>query len=176
MVKTFAGTLSSFGKNTRGGNYVTGLYSVTSHEYFGRITGTLPNGRTKGEAFSSGISPENGMDRNGPTALLNSVNRLDVTRCANGINFNIKFPPRVLKEKNGTTALTGLLTTYFQRGGMQVQVNVLDPEVLIEARDNPGLYPHLMVRVSGYSAYFNDLSAAMKDEIIRRSCIELFGN
>lgn len=176
VVETFAGTLSSFGKNTRGGNYVTGLYSVTSHEYFGRITGTLPSGRTKGEAFASGISPGNGMDKNGPTALLNSVNRLDVTRFANGINFNIKFPPRTLKGKRGTSVLAGLLTTYFQRGGMQVQVNVLDPQVLIAARDNPGLYPHLLVRVSGYSAYFNDLSAAMKDEIIQRSCIELFGN
>ena len=66
-------------------------------------------------------------------------------------------------------AMGNLLKTYFRRGGMQVQINVLDPKVLLEARDNPGLYPNLLVRVSGYSAYFNDLTPAMEDEIIRRN-------
>ena len=109
------------------------------------------------------------MDRNGPTALLNSVNRLDFSRIANGVNFNLKFDPHTLRGDTGVMALGSLIKTYFRRGGMQVQVNVLDPAVLMAARDNPDLYPHLLVRVSGYSAYFNDLSPDMKAEIIQRS-------
>lgn len=168
-VTVFGETLSAFGNNTRGGPYTTGLYSVTAHNYFGRVTGALPHGRRKGQAFASGISPLNGMDRQGPTALLNSVNRLDFCRIANGVNFNLKFDPRTLRGDRGAAALGSLIKTYFRRGGMQVQVNVLDPAVLTAARDNPDLYPNLIVRVSGYSAYFNDLSPDMKEEIIQRS-------
>jgi formate C-acetyltransferase len=171
VAETFEKVLTSMGKNTRGGDYVMGLYSVTAHEYFGRITGALPHGRRKGESFASGISPENGKDLRGPTALLNSVNRLDTPRVGNGLNFNLKFDPHPLRGPEGTCALQALIRTYFSRGGMQAQINVLDPSVLIEARNNPSLYPNLLVRVSGYSAYFNDLSPAMKDEIIRRSTL-----
>ncbi|MBC2712302.1 MAG: formate acetyltransferase [Desulfosarcina sp.] len=169
VVDAFVDCLSAFSANTRGGPYTAGLYSVTAHEFFGRVTGALPHGRRKGQAFASGIAPLNGMDRCGPTALLNSVNRMDFTRTANGINLNLKFDPHTLRGTTGVTALGSLVKTYFRRGGMQVQVNVLDPAILKQARDNPDLYPHLLVRVSGYSAYFNDLSPDMKDEIIRRS-------
>jgi formate C-acetyltransferase len=168
VVNRFAEELAKY-TNTRGGKYVTGLYSVTIHEYYGRITGALPNGRRKGESFASGVSPANGMDRLGPTALINSVNRIDFTKIANGINFNLKFDRHMLRGKTGQAALTSLLKTHFKKGGMQAQVNVLDPAVLIEARDNPGRHPNLLVRVSGYSAYFNDLSPKMKEEIIQRS-------
>lgn len=168
VVNRFAGELAKY-TNTRGGKYVTGLYSVTIHEYYGRITGALPNGRRKGESFASGVSPANGMDRLGPTALINSVNRIDFTKIANGINFNLKFDRHTLRGKTGQAALASLLKTYFKKGGMQTQVNVLDQAVLIEARDNPRRHPNLLVRVSGYSAYFNDLSPQMKEEIIQRS-------
>ena len=168
VVDRFTEELTKY-TNTRGGKSVTGLYSVTIHEYYGRITGALPNGRRKGESFASGVSPANGMDRLGPTALINSVNRIDFTKIANGINFNLKFDRHTLRGKTGQAALASLLKTYFKKGGMQTQVNVLDPAVLIEARDNPGRHPNLLVRVSGYSAYFNDLSPKMKEEIIQRS-------
>ncbi|MEW6334575.1 MAG: pyruvate formate lyase family protein [Thermodesulfobacteriota bacterium] len=157
--------------NTRGGRYVPGLYSVTAHQHFGSITGALPHGRRRGEAFASGISPVSGMDRTGPTALLNSVNRIDFTRIANGANLNLQFDPALLKGEPGEAVLDGLLKTYFERGGMQVQVNAFDPRILMEARDDPHTYPYLLVRVSGYSAYFNDLSPAMKEEIIGRTVI-----
>ncbi|MBN1534192.1 MAG: formate acetyltransferase [Spirochaetes bacterium] len=169
VIDRFGETLRSFGKNTRGGGYVTGLYSVTAHEYFGRITGALPSGRRRGEPFASGIAPESGMDRFGPTAVCNSVNRIDFTKIGNGVNLNAKFDPHSLRGDEGRAALQGLIQTYFRRGGMQMQINVLDPEMLAAARDDPALYPNLMVRVSGYSSYFNDLTPAMKDEIIRRS-------
>jgi formate C-acetyltransferase len=157
--------------NTRGGKYATGLYSVTAHKYFGKVTGALPNGRRKGESFASGIAPANGMDANGPTAILNSVNRIDFTQFANGINLNLKFDAKSIRGDMGRLALQSLIKTYFGRGGMQVQLNVVDPAVLKEARDNPELYPHLCVRVSGYSAYFNDLTPEMKDEVIQRTSI-----
>jgi formate C-acetyltransferase len=97
------------------------------------------------------------------------MNRFDFKKIPNGINFNLKFYPRALKGDKGRMILSVLLKTYFQRGGIQAQINVLDPEELKKARDYPHLYPNLMVRVSGYTVYFNDLSPAMKDEIIQRS-------
>jgi len=170
VINEFMKILSSH-QNTRGGKYVAGLYSVTAHQYFGEVTGALPHGRKKGESFASGIAPINGMDKNGPTALINSVNRIDFTETANGINFNLKFDSLCLRGQTGLLALGNILKTYFRRGGMQVQVNIMDPKLLLKARDNPELYPNLLVRVSGYSAYFNDLTPGMKDEIIRRTCI-----
>jgi len=148
-----------------------GIYSDTIHAFFGRITGATANGRRKGESFSSGIAPGNGCDRSGPTALINSANRFDFTKIPNGINFNLKFYPHTVSGDKGRMVLSTLVKTYFQRGGMQTQVNVLDPEELKKARDNPDLYPHLLVRVSGYSVYFNDLTPAMKNEIIQRSTL-----
>ena len=170
VIAAFDGAISGY-TNARGGRYVTGLYSVTAHQYFGKITGALPHGRRRGEAFASGIAPVNGMDRKGPTALLNSVNSIDFTQIANGVNLNLQFDRALLKGEKGASLLDALLKTYFERGGMQVQVNAFDPQILVEARNDPHKYPHLLVRVSGYSAYFNDLAPAMKEEIISRTII-----
>lgn len=159
--------------NTRGGKYTTGLYSVTAHEYFGQVTGALPNGRRRGEPFASGIAPSNGQDRLGPTAVLNSVNRIDAREFANGINLNMKWDKSSIRGDTGRLALKSIFKTYFRRGGMQVQLNVLDPSILIKARDDPDSYPNLLVRVSGYSAYFNDLTPEMKDEIIERTAVSI---
>lgn len=172
-IQAYTRALRESGMSTRGGRYVPGLYSVTAHEYFGRVTGALPHGRRRGEPFASGIAPVNGMDRHGPTALINSANRIDFTEIANGVNYNLKFDPHTLRGKTGRAALGSLLATYFRRGGMQAQINVLDPALLIEARDHPEKYPNLLVRASGYSAYFNDLTPAMKEEIINRSTVPL---
>ncbi|MCX5823270.1 MAG: formate acetyltransferase [Deltaproteobacteria bacterium] len=170
VIAAFDSALGGY-TNARGGRYVTGLYSVTAHQYFGKITGALPHGRRRGEAFASGIAPVNGMDRKGPTALLNSVNSIDFTQIANGVNLNLQFDQALLKGEKGASLLDALLKTYFERGGMQVQVNAFDPQILVEARNDPHKYPHLLVRVSGYSAYFNDLAPAMKEEIISRTVI-----
>jgi formate C-acetyltransferase len=175
VIDRFEKTLAALGKNTRGGDYVTGLYSTTAHRSFGKRTGALPHGRRKGESFASGIAPVNGMDRKGPTSMLNSINRVDFHRMANGINFNIKFDATMFQKKSGRAAIQALMQTYFKRGGMQAQINTLDPAVLEEARQHPDRHPTLLVRVSGYSAYFNDLSPDMKDEIIERTynCVKV---
>ena len=159
-------------KNTRGGPYTMGLYSVTVHAHFGSVTGALPSGRRRGEPFASGIAPGNGRDRKGPTALVNSVNRLDFTKAQNGVNFNLKFDGNTVRGKKGAKLLDSLIGAYFTGGGMQAQVNVISPEVLLEARNNPERHPGLLVRVSGYSAYFNDLTPGLKDDVIRRTSLQ----
>ncbi|MCG3165382.1 MAG: Choline trimethylamine-lyase [Bacteroidia bacterium] len=159
-------------KNTRGGKFIAGFYSTTTHYSFGKLTGALPNGRKKGLPFSSGIAPMNGADKKGPTALLNSLSAIDYLRAHNGTNVNAKFDTATLKGEHGKEILKSLLLTYFKKGGMQIQLNVLDTEMLKDAKLHPEKYPSLIVRVSGYSAYFNDLSDAMKDEIIARSSLQ----
>ena len=158
-------------KNTRGGVFCAGYYSTTTHSNFGKKTGALPSGRAKGQTFTSGIAPMNGYDKKGPTACFNSIASIDYTRAHNGINVNAKFDNMILKGEQGKMILENLLMTYFKKGGMQIQLNVLDTDMLIEAKDNPDKYPWLIVRVSGYSAYFNDLSPEMKEEIIQRSTL-----
>lgn len=159
--------------NTRGGRYVSGFYSVTSHEAFGRIVGALPSGRYAGKPFSSGISPSSGCERAGPTAALMSAAHLPLDLAHNGVNQNIEITPWTVKGAKGRRALQGLIDGAFAAGCMQMQVNVIDPKLLLEARDNPGRYPNLLVRVSGYAAYFDDLSPAMKQEVIDRTHFEL---
>ena len=154
--------------NTRGGRYVAGFYSVTAHVGFGEVVGALPSGRPSGEPFSSGISPCNGMDRAGPTAVLKSQANLPLERAFNGVNFNLTLTPWLGGEAGWVDAL---VSGGFDAGCMQMQVNVLDPAVLVEARDHPERFPGLLVRVSGYSAYFGDLTPELKQEVIDRfSC------
>jgi formate C-acetyltransferase len=168
VMSTFSAFLD--GKsNARGGRYATGFYSVTAHQPFGQVVGALPSGRLAGSPFSSGISPGNGLDRAGPTAALRSQAALPLHLAGNGVNFNLKLDPWVAVPGGGAPLLQGLIDGGFAAGCMQMQVNVLSPEMLIEARDHPGRYPGLLVRVSGYSAYFDDLSPEMKQEIIDRT-------
>jgi len=167
---TFSDVINQY-TNYRGGSYVTGLYSMTTHAYFGKITGALPSGRKKGVSFSSGIAPTNGADKSGPTAMFNSLNRIDFSKFANGVNLNVKFNKQIIGNKIGRTALKSLVTTYFKRKGMQVQINVLDPNILIKAQKDPESYPNILVRVSGYSAFFNDLTLEAQNEIITRSSL-----
>ncbi len=170
-VETFAGALEGR-KNFRGGDYAAGFYSVTSHAAFGEATGALPSGHLAGEPFSSGLSPSSGMDRLGPTAVLRSVGSLPLRLAKNGVNLNLQLAPWAVAGPEGAERLRHLVEGGFLSGCMQVQVNVLDPKVLVEARDHPGRYPGLLVRVSGYSAYFDDLSPEMKQEIIDRTLHE----
>ncbi len=157
-------------RNTRGGDYWAGFYSVTTHHAFGDLVGALPSGRAAGQPLANGLSPGNGLDRLGPTAALSSAASLDLTRRArNGVNVNLKIHRGALDGPEGDAALAGLVRGYFSSGGMQVQANVLDPAVLLEARDDPARHPWLLVRVSGYSAYFNDLSEEVKQDLIDRS-------
>jgi formate C-acetyltransferase len=169
VVSEYAKAMRNAGKNTRGGQYIAGIYSNTAHMHFGRITGALPCGRSRGETFPSGMAPQNGVDKSGPTALINSMNKIDYKQIANGINFNLKLEANTLRDEQGRSLMNSLLDVYFKRGGMQVQLNVLDASALREAKEHPDKYPFLMVRISGYSVYFSDLSPELQDEIIART-------
>jgi pyruvate formate-lyase/glycerol dehydratase family glycyl radical enzyme len=161
--------LISENTNTRGGRWIPGFYSMTCHRGMGKYTSALPSGRLKGEALADGLAPSDGSDVLGPTASLNSVAHLDHTMCANGINLNVKFDARTLKGEQGAALLQALIGGYFDQGGMQIQVNVLDPSVLLEAQKHPEKHRNLLVRVSGYCSHFVDLTPAMQDEIIQRT-------
>lgn len=158
-------------RSERGGPYVAGFYSVTCHVAFGRRTGALPSGRGAGEPFASSLSPANGCDRLGPTAVIRSVAAVPPRLAPNGYALNLRFDPRNLQGEEGLERLQALIRAYGAAGGMEAQFNVLDPELLRDARRHPGKYPGLVVRVAGYCAYFDDLPDGVKDEIIARTCI-----
>ena len=160
-------------KNTRGGNYVTGFYSVTCHVAFGGLVGALPSGRKAGEPFAASIGAGNGKDRLGPTALLNSAACIDPCLSPNGYALNLRFDPATLDGERGTAILAALVRGFFEKGGMEVQVNVLDHEMLEDAYRHPGKYPGLVVRVAGYCAYFDDLPQGAKLEIMQRTRLKV---
>ncbi|MGV2488345.1 UNVERIFIED_CONTAM: formate acetyltransferase, partial [Bacillus mycoides] len=110
----YSDSIHALGKNTRGGQYLAGVYSNTSHTHFGSLTGATPNGRRAGETFASGFAPENGADKRGTTALLNSMNRIDYKKFANGINFNIKLDASSYDCEEGRDALASLYKVYFK--------------------------------------------------------------
>jgi pyruvate formate-lyase/glycerol dehydratase family glycyl radical enzyme len=156
-------------KNSRGGQYVPGFYSMTCNIGFGRVTGALPNGRLAGQRLSNGLAPVDGSERCGPTAVLRSAASLDSRKWTNCHALNLKFDKKMVQGKAGRNALVSLFKNYFSQGGMQVQVNVLDAETLREAKRDPSLHPGIVVRVAGYCAYFNDLQPDVQDEIIERT-------
>ncbi len=168
VMRLFSSALAR-GHSARGGSYQAGYYSVTAHQAFGEEVGALPSERAAKTPFSSGLTPASGCDRKGPTAALLSQAHLPLSEARNGINFNLQLAPWAVKGEPGTLWLRALVDGGFDAGCMQLQVNVLDPKLLIEARDNPGKFPGILVRVSGYSAYFDDLSPAIKQEIIDRT-------
>ncbi|MGD0274542.1 MAG: pyruvate formate lyase family protein [Syntrophales bacterium] len=156
-------------RNTRGGPYVPGFYSVTCHVAFGSRTAALPSGRKAGEPFASSLGAGNGLDCLGPTAMLKSVASIDPKMAPNGYALNLRFDPKTVEGDQGVAILTALTKGFFESGGMEMQLNVVDPKVLEDARANPGKYPGLVVRVAGYCAYFDDLPEKAKDEIIHRT-------
>lgn len=156
-------------RNSRGGAYIPGFYSMTCHIGFGRRTGALPDGRRSGERLSNGLAPVDGTECAGPTAVLRSAASLDSSRWGNCYALNLKFDKRTIGGDAGARALSGLLGSFVKNGGMQVQVNVLDADTLRAAKRDPRAHPGIVVRVAGYCAYFTDLQPAVQDEIIERT-------
>lgn len=156
-------------RNPRGGPYAPGFWTMTTHVGFGRRLGALPSGRRAGEPLSDGVSPSNGCDTRGPTASMLSAASLAGLPVGNGSCLNEKLDPWFVRGETGTQLMDGLTRGYFGAGGMQVQYNIVDPAVLLDAKAHPERYRDLVVRISGYSAYFNDLTEEMKDDIIART-------
>jgi len=154
--------------STKGGTYHIDMLPTTCHVYFGSVTGATPDGREAGTPLSEGVSPVQGADRRGPTAVLKSVSKMDHVRTG-GTLLNQKFAPAVLKDSTGLNSLVHLVRTYFNLDGHHIQFNVIDAATLRAARENPGQFRDLIVRVAGYSDYFCDLSPALQEEIIART-------
>lgn len=155
-------------KNTRGGEYRVNYLSTTCHVYFGSATGATPDGRKAGEPLSEGISPVQGADRRGPTAVFRSAAKMDHARTG-GTLLNQKFNPQVLEGEDGIDKLAHLVRSYFKLDGHHVQFNVVTAETLRAAQADPEKYRDLIVRVAGYSDYFCDLTEALQNEIIART-------
>jgi len=154
--------------NARDGTYRINLLPTTCHVYFGSVTGATPEGRRARAPLSEGISPVQGADRKGPTAVLKSASKIGHLRTG-GTLLNQKFTPSLLARDEDLDKLAQLIRTYFKLDGHHIQFNVVNSETLRAAQQHPEEHRDLIVRVAGYSDYFCDLSETLQDEIISRT-------
>jgi len=154
--------------NTRGGKTQLNMLSTTCHNYFGSVCGATPNGRFAHFAISDGTSPAHGSDSHGPTAVIKSLGKLDQTK-SGGTLLNVRFVPQLLKREEDQKKLASLIRTYFRFGGHHIQFNIVDTATLHDAQKHPEEYRDLLVRVAGYSDYFNDMTEQLQNEIIART-------
>jgi len=154
--------------NTKGGAYRVEMLPTTCHVYFGEVCLASPDGRRKGLPLSEGISPVQGADRQGPTAVLKSAAKMDHVKTG-GTLLNMKFSPSLVEGEEGIDNLHSLVRSYFKLNGHHMQFNVVNAAKLREAQAQPDQYRDLIVRVAGYSDYFCDLSPALQEEIIQRT-------
>lgn len=154
--------------NTRGGKTHLNMLSTTCHNYFGSVCGATPNGRFAHFAISDGTSPAHGSDSHGPTAVIKSLGKLDQTK-SGGTLLNVRFTPALFKREEDIKKCASLVRTYFKFGGHHIQFNIVDTETLRDAQKHPDQYKDLLVRVAGYSDYFNDMTEQLQNEIIART-------
>ncbi|MFC6314807.1 trans-4-hydroxy-L-proline dehydratase [Lapidilactobacillus achengensis] len=158
-------------KTPKGSRTVVEFLPTTCHVYFGQVMQASPNGRHAGIPLPDGISPEKGADRQGPTAVVKSAAKLDQLKTG-GALLNQKFTPAVVAGEQGLANLASLIRGYFAMDGHHIQFNVIDKATLLDAQAHPEDYEDLIVRVAGYSDYFNNLDRALQDEIIQRTSQE----
>jgi formate C-acetyltransferase len=154
--------------NAKGGSYQINLLPTTVHVYFGKVTGATPDGRKARDPLSEGISPVQGADRQGPTAVIKSASKIDHVRTG-GTLLNQKFTPHLLADDDGIDKVAHLIRSYFRLDGHHIQLNVVSADTLREAQRHPEKYRDLIVRVAGYSDYFVDIGVDLQNEIIKRT-------
>jgi formate C-acetyltransferase len=154
--------------NTKGETFHLNMLSTTCHIYFGKVTGATPNGRLAGKSISDGTSPSHGCDLHGPSAVIKSLAKLKQTR-SGGTLLNLRFLPALLKREEDIVKLGHLVRSYFSLGGHHVQFNIVDTATLRLAQQQPKEYRDLLVRMAGYSDYFNDMNADLQEEVIERT-------
>ncbi len=159
--------------NTKGECFHLNMLSTTCHVYFGKVMGATPNGRLAGRAISDGTSPSHGADTHGPSAVIKSLGKLDQVK-SGGTLLNQRFMPSLLKREEDVAKLASLIRTYFALGGHHIQFNIVDTETLYAAQKCPEDYRDLLVRVAGYSDYFNDMNADLQADVIARTEQESF--
>lgn len=152
----------------KGGKYHLNMLSTTCHVYFGKVMGASPNGRLAGKSISDGTSPSHGADTHGPSAVIKSLSKLDQTK-SGGTLLNQRFLPSLLRKEEDIKKLGQLIRSYFTLGGHHIQFNIVDTATLLAAQANPEDYKDLIVRMAGYSDYFNDMNADLQQEVIERT-------
>lgn len=160
-------------KEWRGGKFRPGLYCVSANTPIGRQVGAMANGRKAGMPLADGgISPRQGADENGPTAVFLSAAKLNLDLVTNGVDLNMKILPSLAKTPEDFRKLAQMLRGYFASGGMHVQFNIISDEILKDAQAHPEAHRNLVVRVAGYSAFFVDLDVDIQNEIISRTAMQ----
>ncbi|GAB1451493.1 glycyl radical protein [Draconibacterium sp.] len=154
--------------NTKGESFHLNMLSTTCHVYFGKVLGAMPNGRFAGKSISDGTSPSHGCDTHGPTNVIRSLGKLDQVK-SGGTLLNLRFVPSLLKREKDIEKLGHLIRSYFALGGHHIQFNVVDTATLLAAQACPEDYRDLLVRMAGYSDYFNDMNADLQNEVIERT-------
>jgi formate C-acetyltransferase len=153
----------------RGGCFLPSCIMFTTYAAEGEQIGAMPDGRRAGEPLADSIGPVTGRDRHGPTAMLRSVTRLPLSSALGTPVLNIRFAKALFESVDGRKAIRDLITTYFGLGGLQIQLSVVDRAVLADALVHPEQHEDLIVRVGGFSAYFNGLTPALKQAILERT-------
>lgn len=159
--------------NVKGEAFHLNMLSTTCHIYFGKVMGATPNGRLAGKSISDGTSPSHGADTHGPSAVIRSLTKLDHTM-SGGTLLNQRFLPSLLKRDEDIKKLGQLIRSYFTLGGHHIQFNIVDTATLYAAQERPEDYKDLLVRMAGYSDYFNDMNADLQQEVIERTENEAF--
>jgi formate C-acetyltransferase len=174
-LKIYADLLAAIdGKpNVRGGSFHLNMLSTTCHIYFGKVMGATPNGRLAGKSISDGTSPSHGADTHGPSLVVKSLTKLDHTM-SGGTLLNQRFLPSLLKRDKDIAKLGALIRSYFKLGGHHIQFNIVDTATLKAAQQCPEDYKDLLVRMAGYSDYFNDMNIDLQTEVIERTENESF--
>jgi pyruvate formate-lyase/glycerol dehydratase family glycyl radical enzyme len=173
VVRIFCSEVSRY-RNTRGGVYRPGVYSVSANVPLGLHVGALPNGKLSRAPLADGVAPVHGCDLRGPTAIAKSIAKLDHEIITNGTILNMKFTPKLLEDNSGKRSLANLIRTYFDLGGWHVQFNVVSADTLRAAQKQPEKHKGLIIRVAGYSAFFVELDTAVQDDIIERTELKKF--
>ncbi len=151
-----------------GGKYHLNMLSTTCHVYFGKVMGATPNGRLAGKSISDGTSPSHGADTHGPSAVVKSLTKLDHVK-SGGTLLNQRFLPSMMRKEEDIKKLGQLIRSYFTLGGHHIQFNIVDTATLYAAQACPEDYKDLLVRMAGYSDYFNDMNADLQQEVIERT-------
>jgi formate C-acetyltransferase len=159
--------------NVKGEAFHLNMLSTTCHIYFGKVMGATPNGRLAGKSISDGTSPSHGADTHGPSAVIRSLTKLDHTM-SGGTLLNQRFLPSLLKRDEDVVKLGKLIRSYFTLGGHHIQFNIVDTATLKAAQQAPEDYKDLLVRMAGYSDYFNDMNGDLQQEVIERTENETF--
>jgi len=153
-------------KNNRGGSFQASMFTLDYRFMFGKVTGSLPDGRKAGVYLAPGVNAMTGMDKSGVTALINSVTKIDFTDIPNGSVMDVNLHPTAVNGREGLVALVALIKTYFQKGGYGIQFNIFDTEMLKAAQLHPEEYSTLQIRVTGWNVYFVSLSEYEQNQFI----------